>query len=508
MLLGKKIKYIILVLSIAFLIYLSRSLFDEDNFVFLNQTYNENLVLNVSIDNQLCSYDKNSDTFYYSTSESNFRKWKIKLNSLYKLRYDILQTGDNQYEIKAFNNEYYENIKLIVTTLPIIDLQNLSFDSLFTLDTLPKVDISSILEDLDEEIDYETVEYFARFDDASRKPSKYENVGLKVRGASSILYPKKAYKMELKNKIEIFDLPKDDKFVLDALYVDKSKVRNLLASDIWNSINDNQTIQNDLNGEFVELFIDNEYVGLYVLKEKVDRSVTNISSDGLILKSTNHLYQRYIDSLLNLPNDYSPRDDSFLNFEIKQYDSDTFASFIGKLQRYYASYSYDSLSHSFDIDNYINYMIFVSLISGSDNVDYNYYLSMHDSNSNIFITPWDLDLTFGLNVWNIYWNDEIFENHINMESSSDIEWMNNNIIKNMDVKTFELMRKRYWKLRKNVISMDTINKYLDSYKKSIVDSGATLRDSDCWYYYDAEIEIEQIREWTKLRIEFLDEYFK
>ena len=56
--------------------------------------------------------------------------------------------------------------------------------------------------------------------------------------------------------------------------------------------------------------------------------------------------------------------------------------------------------------------------------------------------------------------------------------------------------------------MDTINGYLDSYKELLVNSGAAKRDSERWYEYDVEFEIEQIREWARRRIEFLDEYFK
>ena len=55
--------------------------------------------------------------------------------------------------------------------------------------------------------------------------------------------------------------------------------------------------------------------------------------------------------------------------------------------------------------------------------------------------------------------------------------------------------------------MDTINSYLDSYKELLVNSGAASRDSERWYEYDVENEIETIREWAGRRIQFLDEYF-
>ena len=56
---------------------------------------------------------------------------------------------------------------------------------------------------------------------------------------------------------------------------------------------------------------------------------------------------------------------------------------------------YNSLVTTFDVNNFFNYKILVSLLSGEDNVTTNQYYSMADSNSKILITPWDMDLTWG-----------------------------------------------------------------------------------------------------------------
>ncbi len=499
MVFNKKIKYCILFFNILFFVILSRIVFNGDKTILSNQKYRDNLVLNISIDNQMCSYDKESGVFFYSAESTNYKKWNIKLNSLYKLNYDIAKIDDNNFLITAFNNDYYEDIKLTITSLPIVDLQNLDIKSMFLSHTYPKVDKNIIFKFLDDNIEFETVEYYARFDDNTKKISRYDKIDLKIRGASSILYPKKSYKISFKNNIELLDLPKDDKYVLDALYVDSSKIRNLLSSYLWDLINNNQSVQNDLSGDFVELFIDNQYTGLYVLKEKIDKSVTKISDDGVILKSIFHMNDFYIDKLLSY--NYSISDNSFLNFDIKYYNKISFHSIIDKMKKYYANYDFDSINDNFDLSNYLNYYIYVILLSGDDNIDYNYYLSLFDRDSKILITPWDMDLTWGLN-----WNDETLFGLFSMQSSNDIEWINSAINK-MDNKTLQLLKKRYWELRKNAITMNTINNYLDSYKSLLVNSGAAKRDSERWYEYDIEYEIENIREWTKRRIEFLDQYF-
>ena len=74
----------------------------------------------------------------------------------------------------------------------------------------------------------------------------------------------------------------------DALYVDKSKIRNIFSYNLWNTINDNQSDNNDLNGDFVEVFIKNEYYGLYVLKNKVNKEIDDMT-DKAVLKDLKNI---------------------------------------------------------------------------------------------------------------------------------------------------------------------------------------------------------------------------
>ena len=242
------------------------------------------------------------------------------------------------------------------------------------------------------------------------------------------------------------------------------------------------------------------------LKNKVNKSITGIDENGLIVKSIIHLQDYYINKLIT--NSFIVEENAFLNYEIKQYNHDSFNSFISKFQNFYRNYydevTSDLINNSFDVNNFINFKLFVCLISGNDNLTYNQYLSLKNPDSKILITPWDMDLTWGLK-WQEDYN---LHSAFSTDSIADINWIDENITKNMDEDALSLMKQRYWELRKDVITVDTINSYLDSYKELLVNSGAAKRDSERWYEYDVEFEIEQIREWARRRIEFLDEYFK
>lgn len=473
--------------------------FKKDDIKFLNQIYDDNLVLNVLINNELCSYDADKDVYYYYSKNTDFFDWKFRFNSLSHLKYYVADITDDVLFLKVYSDKYYQDIKIVITRLPIIDLHDLNLNKFSRSNDFFEKDMNV---DLENSIVNEEKKFFVKISDNYNRSNVHE-VGLKVRGTSSTIYPKKSYKLSLDEKISIYNLPKDDKYVLDAAYIDMSRIRNLLSTDVWNLINNNQNIQNDLYGNFIELFIDDDYKGLYILKEKVDKSVTNISDDGILLKAFGHLLDENIISFLDNP--YSITDDLIINFEIKKYSDETYYSFVQKMKKIFTlEKNYDLISDTYYIDNYLNYKIFVSLISGDDNLTSNQYYSMIDSSSKILITPWDMDLT-----WGLYWNYDLpLHSEFSFSKNFNYDWMNSNITNNMDYKTFSMLKQRYWELRKDVITMNTINNYLNSYKKLLVDSGAAKRDSEKWYQYDIEYEIEQIREWACRRIQFLDEYFK
>lgn len=498
----KKTKIIVFLISICILLFLIfNSLSPNIDKIKKGRSMSLDLVDSILINRMNVVFDKEKNICYISTADfiKNSRVDVISSNSDVK---SIIFLDNESYKILAYSSTSYQIVDVFITNSPILSIYDLNLPYRNNY----KYFNPSVFKKSDDDISYLRI-VGAYFFNNSLSPHLYfaDKASMSVRGSSSLMYGKNAYKLKFDNKLNFFNDYKEDTWVLDALYTDKSKIRNKLSSDIWNLINDNQEINNDLYGDFVELFINNRYEGLYVLKNKVNKDITGVEENGLLLKSIIHLQDYYIDKLIK--NDFEVKENAFLNYEIKQYNSDSFNSFISKFQHFYRDYynsvTSDLIDDSFDFNNFINYKIFVCLISGNDNLTYNQYLSLKNPDSKILITPWDMDLSWGLN-----WSDNtVLHSDFSIESSYDIDWVNNNIINNMDEETISLLKKRYWELRKNVITMNNINGYLDSYKEKFVNSGAASRDSERWYEYDIEFEIEQIREWARRRIEFLDEYF-
>src|SRR5690606_27285758 len=78
------------------------------------------------------------------------------------------------------------------------------------------------------------------------------------------------------------------------LYADSSKIRNKLGSEVWNLINNIKNNNLKLNVMFIELYINNEYQGLYTIKDIVTRKKLNLkqttkNDSSILVKGINYI---------------------------------------------------------------------------------------------------------------------------------------------------------------------------------------------------------------------------
>ena len=136
----------------------------------------------------------------------------------------------------------------------------------------------------------EIADYQRRTDptsDTVRYSCKY-----KIRGGTSAGYDKKSFAVKLYDEegkdlnADIFGIRKENSWILDAMAIDRTRMRNRVCFDVWNSMSrtsydtkyDNR---NGTNGVFVEVFINGEYNGLYCLSDKIDRKLLGLKKAKL-----------------------------------------------------------------------------------------------------------------------------------------------------------------------------------------------------------------------------------
>ncbi len=88
---------------------------------------------------------------------------------------------------------------------------------------------------------------------------------IKGRGNATFSYYKKPYQIKLSAKTEILDMEKSKTWILLANYTDQSALHNALAFSMGDALD----VPYNIEYRFVNLYIDEEYRGLYMLCEKV-----------------------------------------------------------------------------------------------------------------------------------------------------------------------------------------------------------------------------------------------
>jgi len=461
---------------------------------------NKDLISVLFVNNLKVAYDSDNHTYYYYLPQNNQNKLvQLKFNVpglKYKIDSELLNLVDAEYN-KEYNfiihskEEYYES-KIVFTNLPTVQIN--------TNDLIEDISINGNL--------YLTSDmHFNNF---------YEsNIKIRVRGASSRRLPKKSYKIHLyddkykkSTDSSIMNMYKGDSYVLDSLYNDPSKIRDAFSVEIWNQI-DSKNI--NFKGKFVEVFINNQYHGIYVFKEPINRTRLNLNKttkndNSIIIKG---ITWQALNHTRNISNIKSEKVD---NLEIKypkdlKYYPRSWNAMLNKLVDYYdpkIKNDYEVISNTFDINNYVEIQILNAFINNLDvysgkTFRKNFYFYMDSMNSNVInICPWDLDLTFGL-----YYN-----NYSDLLSKTDYDRyrsITTPLFEKKSDKLNDLIRDKYQELRIKYLNEDNLFPILDGYISDL-NSGAFQRDSMRWYDYDAVYEIDQIKEWIKNRIKVLDKY--
>lgn len=462
-----------------------------------NREFKENLVKKIKINDIECPYDKNTNTFFFtipSKYEGTNYALTIKLKKGYKYKIlgqnlNLIKVDYNKtYKIVFYNSDYYYEANFVITNLPLVNIE--------------------VAEEINDSDIESTISYINQND--KNKVYNFNSL-IHVRGATSKNFDKKSYKFKIYNadyseekNIQIKGFNYGHSFILDALYRDKSKIRNLISTEIWNTVSRDFT-NVKINSKFVEVFINNEYMGLYLLTEPINRRTLKLpksteTDTSFVIKARN-----WVDYSKDIH--YSTYDESSsLGYEIKypndeEYFEDIWKKFIRKIEKYYTSEKTDTIiENTYNIDNYVDIIVFNAFINNFDcklikNI---YFYSNTNDYEQLYIQPWDMEYSFGLN----FTEDSITRS---FNSTTDYEDIYTYFNHEDSPKTMNKIINRYKSLRKGALNRKYLDNMLDKYKNEL-NKGSTLRDSNKWYEYNVEEEIEYVRGWIHDRLYFFDEY--
>lgn len=329
------------------------------------------------------------------------------------------------------------------------------------------------------------------------------NCEVKYRGASAMAYDKKSLAVRLVDgrgddlDANVLGIREENSWILDAMAIDRIRMRNRLCFDIWNSINstpyetgyDNR---NGTDGVFVELFINGEYWGLYCLTDKVDRKLLGLkkadkgTSGRVYIKGLLYKCTKWSGSSSYLTGyETAPLNTAEWNSWELQYPSDypseatwqplmnliDFCSDKTTSQQFceqYRSYFY--------MDNLVDYFVFTAALNVDDNFYKNTFLSIVDitKGHQYLITPWDMDMSLGGNYDGEY--NDVTANLNRYDWRAPYNRLNVN-----NVDGFRNAVKDRWReLSATLLNPDSVFARLDAYAGRFVNSGAWQREYERW----------------------------
>lgn len=352
----------------------------------------------------------------------------------------------------------------------------------------------------------------------------FEGTGaVKGRGNTSWGQPKKPYSIKLDSKKSLLDIPKTKKYAIVASYSDPSFIRNYMTYKAGLMLSGIGYVP---KCEFVEVYLNGSYNGIYLLVERVDIESNKINIEEatadeltggyLIEKDVRDKIDFSSDLWFNCPywanqnKDYfilkTPEpDDAALANQMRQY----LEAYMQRVHDAIMGLSSESYTQYVDVSSWIDFIIVQELAKNIDgNMKTSCYMIKQAQDDKLYFTaPWDFDLAYGNpeTTWNNadYQHNDYYDCP-NAQSPSDFmvinssaPWFDKLYDDHEEFRT--ALMERYAQYRRGMIPamlamMDEQGAYL---------SGAMPSDEALWHR-NFHAGLASLRTWFNSRIAWLD----
>ena len=333
--------------------------------------------------------------------------------------------------------------------------------------------------------------------------------------------------------ISLLGMREDNNWILDAGQIDLFRLRNRIATEIWNDFatkpyyaSKEPKVKSGVTGKVVEVILNNEYRGIYSLTEAMDRkelklkkyddknqefhgqlwkvsswdkaTFWDIDKDYDNTQETWHAFEtKYPDIEDVNPTDYSPLYEA-IDFVVNSND-EAFKKEAGDY---------------FDIPVLIDYQLFLETLKPVDNNGKNMYWGIYDvaKSKKLTLAIWDLDASVGQD-WHC--STPLHPDYVLPNTDLGVKDVFNLYyrLSSLNVDNYnEKVASRYQELRKTYFSEENLISRYQGYYDMLVKSGAASRE-ECKWSKDSDIggyplnfksEIEYIKNWIINRLNYLD----
>lgn len=350
----------------------------------------------------------------------------------------------------------------------------------------------------------------------------------KWHGASAKRFQKKSYTFKILDEegesldTTLLGMREDNKWILDAMAVDRARMRNRVSFDLWNDFATDTYVKsiyepmsmNGVRGRFVELTLNGSYEGIYCLMEVMDRKQLRLKKTkgngtvrGVLYKA-----EGWYGTSFRRCEAYDNTSPTWMDWETKYPDVEggdttSYAPLYDAIQLVLnadAEQFRQEVAECFDLPVWLDYFLFTKLIYAIDNTGKNTFAYVYDitKGKELGIAPWDLDATWGRS----YDATELSADTV--EYVSNFEWR---LIE--DYPNYRaLLADRYFELRKIYFDADSLKDRFRAYFDYFKSNGMNVREAERWNGIDGievdfDAEENYICQWIDDRLAVLDRHF-
>ena len=329
---------------------------------------------------------------------------------------------------------------------------------------------------------------------------------------------------------KLLGLRRDNHWILDAGQPDMARVRNRVATELWldmarppHYIDQAPDALTGVRGEVVEVFLCNEYRGIYSLTEAMDRkqlqlvkhdTINNVFHGGLwktdLFNSQSGFRwaEEFNDSLpdyYGFVTKYPELDEVFPTSYQVLYDAINAVGTSASIQAFN-----NIIDTHFDIPPIIDYTIFYLTLNANDNSARNIYWLCYDRavDPRLSIAVWDLDATVGQTWSPSDWRPPLTAYNF---FKYPYNWLFKMMFHNK-CKYRQDFLDRYDELRTTWLSEESLVSRYSNAIDRLIDCGAAAREEQRWngdsdlfgHPLDFVAEKQYITEWLTNRLPLLD----
>lgn len=319
-------------------------------------------------------------------------------------------------------------------------------------------------------------------------PNFISDATIKYRGNSSYgTFDKFQYRIEFfddiarddKHNYPLFGMARESDWVLHGPFLDRSLLRNRLMYGLSKDL-----LEWAPDTRFFELYVDDEYQGVYLAVEPITASENRIGLNqfGLLSGETPYIIRRdrvgtnhqviqtygeimgYTSNELSIDypgiNNLTSQQEEWITQDVSRFEETLYSDYFDHLELGY--------EHYINMSSFVDYFILNEFAMITDSSELSTYV-YKDLGGRLTFTAWDFNNGFN----NYQWTDQSYERYFNL----DANWFNRLI---QDRKFVSAVVERYRSLRTGILSDTTLMNRID---QEILDLGDAIdRNFEVWGY--------------------------